>query len=80
MIASLSTQRNALKMLHERVLVIVQYLEAVGRGEAVRDEETLRQISALITSLPATASAEFDDEFMTVSTTRPAGTLVTTVR
>ncbi|KAK4699864.1 hypothetical protein P7C70_g6393, partial [Phenoliferia sp. Uapishka_3] len=65
LIASLTTQRNAIKMLFDRVSVIVQYLNAVAAGTAVKDQETLRQISALISSLPATDSEDFRDEFMT---------------
>lgn len=65
-IANLTTQRNAIKMLFDRVSVIVQYLRAVEAGTAVKDHETLRQISALISSLPAVDSNEFRHEFMTV--------------
>lgn len=65
-IANLTTQRNAIKMLHDRVAIIVQYLEAVAQGKAPKDEETLRQISALVCSLPATDSNDFREEFMTV--------------
>lgn len=56
MIANLTTQRNALKMLHDRVHVIVQYLSAVSIGAAPRDDETLRHISALVSSLQPTTS------------------------
>lgn len=54
-------------MLFDRVSVIVQYLHAVADGTAPKDQETLRQISALITSLPATDGEDFREEFMTVS-------------
>ena len=63
----MTTQRNAIKMLFDRVSIIVQYLDAVAKGTAVKDQETLRQISALISSLPATDSDDFREEFMTVS-------------
>lgn len=66
MIANLATQRNAIKMLFDRVSIIVQYLNAVAAGTAAKDHETLRQISALISSLPATDSSDFREEFMTV--------------
>ncbi|KAM0787944.1 hypothetical protein ACM66B_006149 [Microbotryomycetes sp. NB124-2] len=65
MIANLTTQRNAIQMLADRVKVIVQYLQAVAQGTAPRDEETLRMISALCTSLPATDAVDFQQEFMT---------------
>ncbi|KAK4052114.1 hypothetical protein OIV83_002408 [Microbotryomycetes sp. JL201] len=64
-IANLTTQRNAIQMLADRVQVIVQYLQAIQAGTAPRDEETLRMISALCTSLPATDAVEFQQEFMT---------------
>lgn len=64
--ANLTTQRNAIKMLYDRVSVIVEYLGAVSEGTVVKDQETLRQISALITSLPAVNSRDFQEEFMTV--------------
>lgn len=67
MIANLTTQRNAIKMLSERVAVIVQYLNAVAEGTAPKDQETLRMISALCTSLPATDSLDYREEFMTAS-------------
>lgn len=65
LIASLTTQRNAIKMLFDRISIIVKYLDAVQNGSAPKDNETLRQISALVTSLPATDSKEFRGEFMT---------------
>lgn len=46
--------------------MIVQYLHAVAAGTAPKDQETLRMISALITSLPATDTPDFREEFMTV--------------
>lgn len=64
--ANLTTQRNAIKMLYDRVGVILEYLRRVAAGTVVKDQETLRQISALITSLPAVDSTDFREEFMTV--------------
>lgn len=60
------TQRNALKMLHERVLLVQQYLDRLSKGTVPHDRETLRQIHALVSSLPAADSAEFKNEYMTV--------------
>jgi COP9 signalosome complex subunit 6 len=70
-IANLITQKNAIKMLHDRIATIVQYLEAVIGGTAIRDHETLRQISALVTSLSENDSEEYKDEFMTVRISLP---------
>lgn len=87
---NLTTQRNALKMLYERIDLIVRYLENLAQGacclavsslmptgKAPHDPETLRQISALKASLPAASSLEFEQELMTVraSVHRLAGTL-----
>ncbi|GAA6042636.1 hypothetical protein JCM8097_008257 [Rhodosporidiobolus ruineniae] len=52
LIASLSTQRSALSMLHDRLKVVLAYLHAVTSGKARKDPETLRQIAALVASLP----------------------------
>ncbi|GAA5891865.1 hypothetical protein JCM5296_003254 [Sporobolomyces johnsonii] len=69
LIATLSTQRNALSMLSSRVSVITQYLAAVGAGKAKKDDETLRQISALVSGLKGQEmggeGAELEGEFMT---------------
>ncbi|POY76010.1 hypothetical protein BMF94_0733 [Rhodotorula taiwanensis] len=53
LIVALSTQRNALQMLSDRVALIVQYLDAVSRGQARRDDETLRMIASLAGTLPS---------------------------
>ncbi|SGY69083.1 BQ5605_C004g02954 [Microbotryum silenes-dioicae] len=60
LVASLTTQRNAVKMLHDRIRTIVSYLEAVQQGTAPRDDETLRQISALLTRLQPKTTAKAD--------------------
>ncbi|ORY90688.1 Mov34-domain-containing protein [Leucosporidium creatinivorum] len=70
LIASLTTQRNAIKMLFDRVSIIVEYLAAVSAGTAPKDEETLRQISSLVAGLKQggdgnTESGEWREEFMT---------------
>lgn len=40
-------------MLSDRVALIVQYLDAVSRGQARRDDETLRMIASLAGTLPS---------------------------
>ncbi|TNY19236.1 COP9 signalosome subunit 6 [Rhodotorula diobovata] len=57
LIVALSTQRNALKMLADRVAVVVRYLEAVTAGTARPDPETLRGVVALLGSLQAGTGA-----------------------
>lgn len=66
-IATLTTQRNAIKMLHDRVTIILEYLNQLNLGTVEKDQETLRQIGSLITSIPALNSVDFQSEFMTVS-------------
>lgn len=48
-------------MLHDRVAVIVQYLSAVSTGAAPQHDETLRHISALVSSLQPTTTLTDDD-------------------
>ncbi|KAF8078301.1 maintenance of mitochondrial structure and function-domain-containing protein [Lyophyllum atratum] len=61
----LQTQRSAVKMLQERILVLVKYITDVIAGQAPRDHATLRSLSALIASLPATENKAFREEFTT---------------
>ncbi|KII93712.1 hypothetical protein PLICRDRAFT_402403 [Plicaturopsis crispa FD-325 SS-3] len=59
----LQTQRAAVKMLHERIQVLVKYVADVIAGQAQKDHGTLRSLSALIASLPATENKGFREEF-----------------
>ncbi|THH23108.1 hypothetical protein EUX98_g8074 [Antrodiella citrinella] len=61
----LYNQRAAVKMLHDRILVLVKYVTDVIAGQATKDHATLRSLSALIASLPASGHKEFRDEFDT---------------
>lgn len=61
-LATLSTQRNALSMLQSRVSLIVQYLRACLAGKARKDSETLRMIASLVGSLPGGAEVEGAEE------------------
>ncbi|KAF8213451.1 maintenance of mitochondrial structure and function-domain-containing protein [Mycena galopus ATCC 62051] len=61
----LQTQRAAVKMLHDRIMVLVKYVSEVVAGQAPKDHATLRSLSALIASLPATENNAFRDEFET---------------
>ncbi|GAA5954381.1 hypothetical protein JCM8115_004569 [Rhodotorula mucilaginosa] len=53
LIVALTTQRNALQMLADRVRVIVEYLSALSQDKVRRDDETLRMIASLAGTLPA---------------------------
>ncbi|TFK76798.1 COP9 signalosome subunit 6 [Pluteus cervinus] len=61
----LQTQRSAVKMLHERILLLVKYVADVIAGQAKKDHTTLRALAALIASLPATENKAFREEFET---------------
>jgi len=61
----LQTQRSAVKMLRERILILVKYVSEVIGDRATKDHATLRALSALIASLPATENKAFRDEFET---------------
>ncbi|EPQ60992.1 hypothetical protein GLOTRDRAFT_69108 [Gloeophyllum trabeum ATCC 11539] len=61
----LQTQRAAVQMLHDRILVLVQYVTSVLAGQAPKDYIALRSLSALIASLPASESPAFREEFDT---------------
>jgi len=75
----LHTQRAAIKMLHERILVLVQYVTEVIAGQTQKDHATLRSLSALIASLPASENkafrAEFEKEYEDVQITAFLSTL-----
>ncbi|KAI0274854.1 COP9 signalosome subunit 6 [Gloeopeniophorella convolvens] len=61
----LQTQRAAVKMLHDRILILVQYVRDVIAGTAQKDHATMRSLAALLASLPASDSQGFRDEFET---------------
>jgi len=61
----LQTQRSAVKMLHERILLLVKYVSDVIADQAPKDHATLRALTALIASLPATENKAFREEFET---------------
>lgn len=81
----LATQRAAVKMLHDRILLLTKYVADVlagpcrtsstvhcliyipTLGSAKKDHATLRALSALISSLPASEDKNFREEFDTVS-------------
>ncbi|CAA7258755.1 unnamed protein product [Cyclocybe aegerita] len=61
----LQTQRSAVKMLHERILVLVKYVTDVIAGQARPDHAILRSLAALAASLPASENKYFREEFDT---------------
>ncbi|KAI0932530.1 hypothetical protein AcW1_000369 [Taiwanofungus camphoratus] len=61
----LHSQRAAVKMLHDRIILLVKYVADVLAGQAVKDHATLRSLSALMASLPASENKGFREEFDT---------------
>ncbi|KZP00797.1 Mov34-domain-containing protein [Calocera viscosa TUFC12733] len=61
----LQTQRAAISMLHERVLLLTRYLTGVLLGQTKKDHDAIRALSALVASLPASEHVEFRKEFDT---------------
>ncbi|WVQ93357.1 hypothetical protein IAU59_000425 [Kwoniella sp. CBS 9459] len=64
-IANLTTQRNAIKMLYDRIANLLQYITAVIGKTAQPDHTILRQISSLVATLPTMNANEFQHELMT---------------
>jgi len=66
LIAHLTTQSNAIKMLHTRIKLLHQYLlDAKNVSEDELDHDILRQIASLCNRLPTIDGAEFNQEFLT---------------
>jgi COP9 signalosome complex subunit 6 len=66
LIANLTTQYNAIKMLSDRINMLVEYVHSVQTGKVPRDNEVMRQIASLIAGLPASGELEeFRQEFLT---------------
>jgi len=61
----LQNQRSAIKMLHERILILLKYVTEVIAGQAHPDHGILRSIAALVASLPASENKHFREEFDT---------------
>lgn len=61
----LSNMRGSIKMLHDRLQLIVTFLEATAKGDIPIDHDLLRQVSAVCGRLPALDCQEFSDAFAT---------------
>jgi COP9 signalosome complex subunit 6 len=53
-------------MLHERILLLVKYVDDVVAGTTKKDHDVLRSLAALVASLPASENKAFREEFDTV--------------
>lgn len=66
LIANLTTQQNAIKMLLDRIQSIVSYVDDVEAKKLPNDHESLRQIASLVAGIPASGNLpEFRQEFLT---------------
>ncbi|KAK4688504.1 COP9 signalosome complex subunit 6, partial [Tremellales sp. Uapishka_1] len=84
LISNLTTQRNAIRMLYERIQVLLSYVDEIINSQstfphinennvdmshfpekAKPDYTILRQISALVATLPTMNAPEFKEELMT---------------
>lgn len=63
LLSYLQTQRAAVKMLHDRIQILISYVSSVIAGSAPKDHAALRSLSALLASLPAIDHPEFREEF-----------------
>lgn len=61
----LAVQHSAVKMLHTRVRLILDYVQAVQAGELPRNHQILREINSLCHQLPAIDTMQFKEDFFT---------------
>lgn len=61
----LNNMRGSIKMLHNRLQLIVTFLEATAKGDIPIDHDLLRKVSAVCGRLPALDCQAFSDAFAT---------------
>lgn len=66
MAEQLQAQHNAVKMLANRVRLILEYIRAMERGEVPKSHEVLREAKSLTHRLPVLNSEIFQEEYYTV--------------
>lgn len=62
----LLSQHSAIKMLHSRVKLILEYVKAAQRGDAPISHEALRHAYSLCHRLPALQPERFKNDFYQV--------------
>lgn len=65
LVSHLTTQRNAIAMLHSRIQFLHQYLQDTKDGKIPMDHDIIRQIVSVCRRAPLTTSPEFDAQFST---------------
>lgn len=63
----LTAQHSAIKMLHSRVRLVLEYMKAVQNGELQTNHEILREVYSLCHRLPVIQSPRFRQDFYNVS-------------
>ncbi|XP_057668339.1 COP9 signalosome complex subunit 6 [Diorhabda carinulata] len=59
----LTAQHSAIKMLHSRVRLVLEYMKAVQNGQLPRNHEILREAYSLCNRLPVIDGARFRQDF-----------------
>lgn len=67
MLANLQTQQSSISMLSNRIKLVLTYMQSVQSGALPKDHESLRQISSLLSNLPAGEGDQWKEEYLTVS-------------
>lgn len=65
----LTAQHSAIKMLHSRVKLVLEYMKAVQGGQLPKNHEILREAYSLCHRLPVFQSSRFRQDFYNVSLT-----------
>ncbi|PVD19165.1 hypothetical protein C0Q70_21730 [Pomacea canaliculata] len=71
----LQAQHSAIKMLHNRIALILQYIQAVEKGEVPKDHDVLREVYSLCYRLPVLSTLRFKEDYYNI--TRDAASLQT---
>ncbi|XP_074657481.1 COP9 signalosome complex subunit 6-like [Tubulanus polymorphus] len=61
----LTAQHNAIKMLHNRVKLILEYIKAAQAGQVAKNHEILREAYSLCHRLPVLSTDKFSQDFYT---------------
>lgn len=59
----LQAQHSAIKMLHNRIALILQYIQAVEKGEVPKDHDVLREVYSLCYRLPVLSTLRFKEDY-----------------
>lgn len=71
----LQAQHSAIKMLHSRVHLILDYVRAVKEGKVAPNHEILREAYSLCHRLPVISNETFKEEYFNVSMSNQVSSL-----